>query len=97
MCFSNSPWVFIHSYIYLMRKVIMKIEFLSNALINQMTQAEHHLLWIVLKVNFSPKELLMIFTSFTGAVYSKPWFDQIIVWTNFQVHIRNFFIEISSL
>ena len=59
MCFSNSPWVFIHSYIYLMQRVIMKIEFLSNALINQMTQAEHHLLWIVLKVNFSPKELLM--------------------------------------
>ena len=42
--FSGNPWVFIKSYISRMRNVVMKIKFLSNALTNQMTQPEFHLI-----------------------------------------------------
>ena len=54
MCFSSNPCVANESHIYLMRKVIMKIEFLSNALANQITQPKLRLLLIRIKSKFFP-------------------------------------------
>ena len=65
ICFSSHPWVFIESYIYLMRNIIMKImnvkiEFLSHALTNQMILPEPHLLEVVVVI----KAVTFIFAAF---------------------------------
>ena len=106
MGFSSNPWLFIESYIYLMRKVIIKIEFVSNALTNQMTQPELHYIY-VLKVIFSTSNLLIklfittMALTFTFAIFCflyrcslhKRRFYRKNVWPNFQAHKWNFFIR----